>query len=127
MLVSENSVMRAVALEKVNPESKNSYVRYLHGNYPDLQQDQYYTVAFKPRKTRAGKDMANIVAVDHTGKLFDILVWPSDFESAEKACGSGRVWNYKVKEKEDEDGKVSYFLQLNDGRKRFVRNSGASD
>jgi DNA polymerase III alpha subunit len=78
---------------------------------------QYFTVAFKARKTKSKKDMANMIASDHTGKLHDILVWPSDFESAKNACGNGMVWKFPVKEKEDDEGNVTMFLSLDDGRK----------
>ena len=127
MLVSGNAIMRAVSLENVNAESKNSYLRYLYGRVPEIGEGQYYTVAFKARKTKAKKDMANIIAADSTGRLFDILVWPSDFESASKACANGMLWKYPVKEKEDEDGKVSYFLSLENGSRRFVRSGGSAD
>lgn len=127
MLVSGNSIMRAVNLEKVDSSSQNSFIRYLYGKTPELSEGQYYTIAFKARKTKTNKDMANLIAVDHTGRMIDILVWPSDFESASKACGQGMVWKYEVKEKEDEDGKVSYFLSLDNGRRRFGRAARSSD
>lgn len=127
MLVSGNALMRAVDLEKVNSDSKNSYIRYLYGKTPELDEGFYYTVAFKPRKTKAGKDMANMVAVDHTGRLLDILVWPSDFESAKHVCANGMTWKYDVKEKEDDEGRISYFLSLDNGPRRFVRSAGASN
>ena len=127
MLVNGSSIMRAVNLEKVTPDSKNSYIQYLYGKYPSLDVGQYYTVAFKSRKTKAGKDMANIVAVDHVGQLYDILVWPSDYESAKQACGNGMAWKFKVNEKEDEEGNISRFLQIENGRRFFAASSGSSN
>lgn len=118
-LVSGPSVMRAINLGNVNPDSKNTFVKYLYGKYPDLNPEEYYTVAFRPRKTRKGKDMASMVAADMTGKLYDILVWPSDFESAAQVCRPGMVWKYDIKEKEDDDGKITYFLSMEDGSRRF--------
>lgn len=121
MLVAGNGIMRAVNPENVRPESTNSFVKYLYGRIPDLEEGQYYTIAFKSRKTKAKKDMANIIAIDHMGVLYDILVWPSDYESAKHACGSGMVWKYPVVEKTDDDGRVSYFLKMSDGRREWQK------
>lgn len=127
MLVSGNSMMRAVNLDKVNSESKNSFIRFIYGKSPELSEGFYYTLAFKARKTKAGKNMANMIAADHTGKLYDILVWPSDFDSAAQVCKNGMVWKYKVNEKEDEDGRISYYLDMTDGRNKFRGNRRGSN
>lgn len=127
MLVSGNSIMRAVSLDKVHEDSKNSYVKYLYGKTPQLSEGQFYTIAFKGRKTQKKQDMANIIASDHLGRLYDILVWPSDYESAVKACGAGMVWKFDVKEKENEDGSTTHFLALNNGVNRFKNFASSSN
>lgn len=123
-LIAGNSVIRAVSLDDVNEDSKSAFVRYLYGALPELEEGEYASIAFKPRKTKAGKDMATVVAVDHLGEMHSILVWPSDFDVAKNQCFAGRKWKGKVKEK-DEDGKITKFF--NPGRKfdyRAARSDG---
>lgn len=108
-LIAANSVVRMVDLEAVNEDSKNAFVRYLYGKMPELEEGEYASIAFKPRKTKAGKDMATVVAVDHLGELHSILVWPSDFETGKALLFAGRRWKGMVKEKE-EDGKITKFF-----------------
>lgn len=123
-LIASNSVVRSVNLDDVVEDSKNVFVRYLYGALPELQEGEYASIAFKARKTKAGKNMATVVAVDHLGEMHSILVWPSDFEAAKVECFAGRKWKGKVKER-DEDGKITKFYSP--GRKfdyRAARSDG---
>lgn len=102
-LIANHSVIRAVEVDKVHPESNSPFVKHLYGETPEMQDGEYYTLAFKSRKTKAGKDMATIVAVDYMNNLHAILVWPSDYELCRGSCNVGMKWKMKIGEKE-EDG-----------------------
>lgn len=100
-LIADNSVIRAVDLEKVKPGTNSPFVKYLYGETPEVPEDYYYSLAFMPRKTKAGKMMGKIVAVDSIGQVHSILVWPSDFDMAKGSCAVGMTWKFPIGEKDD--------------------------
>lgn len=123
-LIAANSVIRVVDIEDLNAESNDPFVAFLYGRMPELQEEEYASIAFKPRKTKAGKNMATVVAKDHLGELHAILVWPSDFDTAKGQLMAGRKWKGQVKEK-DEDGKITKFFAPPKGRFAYATARGA--
>lgn len=117
-LIANNSVARAIDLDRVEPGTNNPFIKFLYGESPELNEGEYYTLAFTERKTKAGKMMATIVAVDHLGMTHAILAWPSDFDLAKGSCAVGMTWKLPIGEKDDDTG--TKFLKT---ERKFTRSN----
>lgn len=101
-LVADNRIVRYATIEELYGKINNEFVRYMYDEAPvPKDDDQYYTVAFRKYRTKAGKDMAYIVAMDKFGVLHHILCFSSNYAQARILCRNGKTWRAEIGEMED--------------------------
>lgn len=86
-LISNNRILRAA---EVGSEPSGTLLdQYVSGSLPDPEEGMFVPLAFVPRKTKAGKDMANMVVVDWLGEMRGVVVFPKSFYLAYDQCKGG--------------------------------------
>jgi DNA polymerase-3 subunit alpha len=108
VLAVDNRAFSFIDLQDINQESP--IFRYLMDDLPEMEEGEYYTVAWRNHKTKQGKDMAYMVAADHLGQLHHIIVFSRMLPPSKVVAAPGRVWSGEVKEKIDEQYGVSLIL-----------------
>ena len=98
-LIADNRIVRA---SEVGSEPSNSPLeQYIAGRLETPEDGGYTPVAFMPRKTKAGKDMATMVVVDWLGEMKSVVVFPNNFFLAYDQCRGGVSMKLSLQEKED--------------------------
>jgi DNA polymerase-3 subunit alpha len=103
ILVSDNRIVNAIPADSIK-ESKDALVKFLNYKQLPYKGEEQFVVSFKPRMTKAGKKMANLVVADAARELHSILVFPTVFSKAYMTIEEGNV--YKVSLGKTKDGTV---------------------
>lgn len=102
MLVSGNRLIKYATVDDVVNKVKTPFIRHLYVNgYPDMPDEMARVLAFRPRETKKGNRMANMILTDNKKNLRPILVWPSDFHKAFTNCKEGLVVDLKIGQTDD--------------------------
>ena len=102
MLVANNRVAEACADDAVTEDKDDIFVKYLWElYYPELEDNEYKVVSFRPRKTRAGDDMAYMIVADRDKQLTMVLVFKSIFNKASLLCKPGSTVKLKLERMRD--------------------------
>jgi hypothetical protein len=101
MLVSNNSVIRYMTMDELHDRINNEFCTWLYGDTPAVPDEHVRVISWKPRKTKMGKQMADIVYLDDLGMLRAAMVWPNTYNSARPFCLEGSVVKLDIKETED--------------------------
>ncbi|QQO39747.1 DnaE-like DNA polymerase III alpha [Streptomyces phage Belfort] len=108
MLIANKRLARYVEISDFVRGSSNTFVRYVYSkNLSHVTEGFYYVVSNQTRKTKAGKNMADLVLADGEKNLYPVLVFPQMFHKAYGFCKEGGVIEATLKETQDGD---SYFL-----------------
>ena len=102
ILAGSNRIVEAVPVDEIK-ESNSALVRFLNYKQLPYGQDEYYVLSFKPRKTKAGKNMASLVVADSGRELLSMVVFPSAFAMAYTRLEEGEAskLNYSISKEED--------------------------
>jgi DNA polymerase-3 subunit alpha len=103
ILVSDNRIVNAIPADSIK-ESKDALVKFLNYKQLPYKGEEQFVVSFKPRMTKAGKKMANLVVADAARELHSVLVFPTAFSKAYMTIEEGNV--YKVSLGKTKDGTV---------------------
>jgi DNA polymerase-3 subunit alpha len=103
ILVSDNRIVNSVPADQIK-ESKDPLVKFLNYKQLPYKGEEQFVVSFKPRVTKAGKKMANLVVADAGRELHSVLVFPTAFSKAYMTIEEGNV--YKVSLGKTKDGTV---------------------
>ena len=103
ILVSDNRIVNAIPADQIK-ESKDPLVKFLNYKQLPYKGEEQFVVSFKPRMTKAGKKMANLVVADAGRELHSVLVFPTAFSKAYMTIEEGNV--YKVSLGKTKDGTV---------------------
>ena len=108
MLIANKRLARYVEISDFVRGSQNTFVRFVYTrNFGTLTEGFYYVVSNQTRKTKAGKNMADLVLADHEKNLYSVLVFPQMFHKAYGFCKEGAIIEATIKKTQDGD---SYFL-----------------
>lgn len=108
MLIANKRLARYVEIGDFVRDSHNTFVRYMYTKkFSQLTEGFYYVVSNQTRKTKAGKNMADMVLADEQKSLYPVLVFPQMFHKAYGFCKEGSIIEATLKETQDGD---SYFL-----------------
>jgi DNA polymerase-3 subunit alpha len=108
MLIANKRLSRYVEISDFVRGSHNTFVRYVYTkNMDSLTDGFYYVVSNQSRKTKLGKNMADLVLADAEKNLYPVLVFPQMFHKAYGICKEGSVVEATLKQTQDGD---SYFL-----------------
>lgn len=77
--VSDKSMYDYIEVDDLKPSSTSPIAKYLKIGAPMAEEDEYFILAVKSRKTKAGATMATVVFADWHKKLYKCTVWPSDW------------------------------------------------
>ena len=109
MLIANKRLARYVEISDFVRGSQNTFVRFVYTkNFNTLTDGFYYVVSNQTRKTKAGKNMADLVLADAEKNLYPVLVFPQMFHKAYGLCKEGAVIEATLKQTQDGD---SYFLE----------------
>jgi DNA polymerase III alpha subunit len=102
LLAADNRVVDYCLDEDVTENKEDPFVKYLWElDYPDMPKGMYKVVAFRARKTKAGKDMAYMVVADGEKNLTSVLVFDSIFKKAQALCKEGSVLTLELEKMRD--------------------------
>ncbi|QWT29951.1 DnaE-like DNA polymerase III alpha [Streptomyces phage TunaTartare] len=108
MLIANKRLARYVEISDFVRGSSNTFVRFVYTkNFNSLTDGFYYVVSNQSRKTKAGKNMADLVLADAEKNLYPVLVFPQMFHKAYGFCKEGATIEATLKQTQDGD---SYFL-----------------
>jgi len=102
ILVGSNRIVEAVPVEEIR-ESSSPLIRFLNYKQLPYGQDEHYVLAFKHRKTKAGKNMATLLVADSGRELKSLIVFPSTFASAYTKIEEGKAFKINYSLSKDED------------------------
>lgn len=102
MLVANNRIARYAPVDEIHSKSTNTFVQFLgKRSLPDVTEGFYHVVSFQTRKTKAGKNMADMVIADAEKNLMGVLVFPQNFLQAYSKCKEGSTVMMDLKQTED--------------------------
>lgn len=108
MLIANKRLARYVEISDFVRGSHNTFVRYVYTkNLNSVTEGFYYVVSNQTRKTKAGKNMADLVLADGEKNLYPVLVFPQMFHKAYGFCKEGGVIEATLKQTQDGD---TFFL-----------------
>ena len=91
ILVGSNRVMEYVPVEEIR-ENKAAFVRFLNLKQLSFSDDEFYVLAWKPRKTKAGANMGTLLVANSNREMRSITVFPSSFAMAHTRLELGKAF-----------------------------------
>ena len=91
MAVASNRIMEAVPIDEIKESLTNPLIKFL--NYKTLPYgvEEHYVLSFKPRVTKAGKKMANMIVADANREMKPIVIFPTKFSEGYMKCEPGKA------------------------------------
>jgi DNA polymerase-3 subunit alpha len=81
ILVGDNRIVEYIDPDKLK-ETKTSFSKYLLAKTMPIVENEYYVVAFSPRKTKKGDKMATVILSEQDKQLLSVVVFPKLYSSA---------------------------------------------
>lgn len=103
-LVGNNRIFRYMTMDELHERVSTEFSLYLYDAIPEIPENQHRVIAFKSHKTKAGKEMAYTVLMDHIGHLQHALVFPTLYKTAFVRMRQGQ--NVVLDLREIEDGSI---------------------
>ena len=91
ILVANNRVMEFVPVDEIR-ENKAAFVRFLNLKQLSFAEDEFYVLAWKPRKTKAGANMGTLLVANSSREMRSITVFPSSFAMAHTRLELGKAF-----------------------------------
>jgi DNA polymerase III subunit alpha len=91
-LVGNNSIMRAIDMDDLSTSSEDVLIDYLRRPVlSEIPEGQWKIIGAQARKTKAGKNMANITVCDNDKNLKTFMVFDSMFHKAKLMARIGTI------------------------------------
>ena len=101
-LIADNRIVRFAKLEDVIGKKRTMFIEYLYRDkFLDVVDPMVKVIAFTPRKTKAGKNMATAVFSTEDKELVTALVFDQQFMKAYSKCKDGAVVDINFKQLKD--------------------------
>ena len=81
ILVGDNRIIEYVEPDELK-ETKTAFTKYLLARTMPIVENEYYVVAFSPRKTKKGDKMATIILSEQDKQLVSVIAFPKLYNSA---------------------------------------------
>ena len=81
ILVGDNRIIEYVDPDELK-ETKTAFTKYLLARTMPIVENEYYVVAFSPRKTKKGDKMATIILSEQDKQLLSVIAFPKLYNSA---------------------------------------------
>jgi DNA polymerase-3 subunit alpha len=89
-LITKNRIMEYVEIDKVD-SSKSTLIKFLNYKQLPYGEDELFVLSFKPRITKAGKRMAQMLVVDSAREMTRVMVFPDSFAMAYTRLEEGKA------------------------------------
>jgi len=83
--------MEFVPVDEIR-ENKAAFVRFLNLKQLSFAEDEFYVLAWKPRKTKAGANMGTLLVANSSREMRSITVFPSSFAMAHTRLELGKAF-----------------------------------
>jgi DNA polymerase-3 subunit alpha len=104
MLIANKRLARYIETADFERGSANTFVKFMYTRkFAQLTDGFYYVVSNQTRKTKAGKNMADLVLCDEDKNMYSVLVFPGMFHKAYGTCKEGSVIEATLKKTQDGD------------------------
>lgn len=101
-LVADNRIALYCKDEDLIENKSDPFVKYLYElDYPDMPDSMRKVVWFNPRKSKAGKDFANMIVADNQKNLTSVIVFDKVFKKAALKCTPGAVVDVELERMKD--------------------------
>jgi len=100
ILCSDNRILSAVPADEIATHS-NGLLKMLNYRQLPYKDDEMFVVSFKPRVTKAGKNMASLVLADTSRDLHSVTVFPTSFAKAYMKIEEGHAYNFSFGKTKD--------------------------
>jgi hypothetical protein len=91
LAVASNRIMEAVPVDEVKQKFNNPLIKFLNYKSLPYSNDEKYVLSFKPRVTKTGKKMANMIVADASRDMESIVIFPTMFSQAYMKCEPGKA------------------------------------
>ena len=91
LAVASNRIMEAVVVENIKSSMDNSLIKFLNYKSLPYSGEDYYVLSFRPRTTKAGKKMANMIVADSSREMKSIVVFPTMYSEGFMKCEPGKA------------------------------------
>jgi len=91
LAVADNRIMEAVTIDEVKDSLTNPLIKFLNYKTLPYSGEEYYVVSFKPRTTKAGKKMANMIVADTSRDMKSIVIFPTKYSEGFMKCEPGKA------------------------------------
>ena len=91
LAVASNRIMEAVPVEDVKNSLSNPLIKFLNYKTLPYGQEEHYVLSFKPRVTKTGKKMANMIVADVNRDMRPIVIFPTKFSEGFMKCEPGKA------------------------------------
>jgi DNA polymerase-3 subunit alpha len=91
MAVASNRIMEAVPVDDIKDSLNNPLIKFLNYKTLPYGNDEYYVLSFKPRTTKTGKKMANMIVADASRDMKPIVIFPTKFSEGFMKCEPGKA------------------------------------
>ena len=91
LAVADNRIMEAVPVDEVKDSLSNPLIKFLNYKTLPYSGEEYYVLSFKPRTTKAGKKMANMIVADTSRDMKSIVIFPAKYSEGFMKCEPGKA------------------------------------
>ena len=91
LAVASNRIMEAVVVENIKSSMDNSLIKFLNYKSLPYSGEEYYVLSFRPRTTKAGKKMANMIVADSSREMKSIVIFPTMYSEGFMKCEPGKA------------------------------------
>jgi DNA polymerase-3 subunit alpha len=109
-LISNNRVVKWITTDDLINDSGGVMQRLLEAKSLPLDDNKALVVSFNSRRTKAGKQMADVVFADEDKNMISAMVWPSDFPQAYTKFKEGSIVRVEFSELDNGGFAVSKIL-----------------
>ena len=91
MAVASNRIMEAIEIDNIKNSINNPLIKFLNYKSLPYSLNEFYVLSFKPRTTKAGKKMANMIVADVNRDMKSIVVFPTMYSEGYMKCEPGKA------------------------------------
>ena len=91
ILVANNRIMEYVPVEDIKT-SDAGFLKFLNYRQLPFSDDEFFVLSWKPRKTKAGKNMGTLLVANTKRELRSVVVWPDAFAMAYTRISTGEAF-----------------------------------
>ena len=100
-LLGSNRIMESIQIDEIKNFNTNSLIKFLNYKSLPYSGEEYYVLSFKPRITKAGKKMANMVVANSEREMKPVIVFPKQFSEGYMKCEPGTATKLTFNKSDD--------------------------